>query len=60
MTVLPDGQVYSDRELVRVGGAGDRQAFAANYDRHADRLKTCPVLRDQPLISPRAHARSKE
>jgi hypothetical protein len=56
MTVLPDGQMYSDGELARAAAAGDRQAFATTYDRRADRLKTCPVLRDRPLISPRAHA----
>jgi hypothetical protein len=37
MTVLPDWQAYSDGELARAA-AGDRQAFAAIYDRHADRL----------------------
>jgi hypothetical protein len=37
MTVLPDWQVYSDGELAHAA-AGDRQAFAAIYDRYADRL----------------------
>jgi len=30
--------VYSGGELARVAATGDRQAFAAIYDRHADRL----------------------
>ena len=38
MIVRPEWQVYSDGELARVAATGDRQAFAAIYDRHADRL----------------------
>jgi hypothetical protein len=38
MIVLPDWQVYSHGEQARVAATGDRQAFAAIYDRHADRL----------------------
>jgi len=36
MIVLPDGQVESDGGLSRAAATGDRQAFAAIYDRHVD------------------------
>jgi RNA polymerase sigma factor (sigma-70 family) len=37
MTALPDWHIASDAELARAA-AGDRAAFAAIYDRYADRL----------------------
>ncbi|HZQ30243.1 MAG TPA: sigma-70 family RNA polymerase sigma factor [Mycobacterium sp.] len=38
MTAVPDWDVASDADLVGAAVAGDRRAFAAIYDRYADRL----------------------
>ncbi len=38
MTALPDWPIASDAELACAATAGDRAAFAAIYDRYADRL----------------------
>jgi hypothetical protein len=38
MTILPNWEVCSDGELTRAAAAGDQRAFAAIYDRYADRL----------------------
>jgi len=38
MTALPDWHIASDGELADAAAAGDRVAFAAIYDRYADRL----------------------
>src|ERR1700754_1611263 len=38
MTALPDWHIATDAELVCAAATGDRAAFAAIYDRYADRL----------------------
>ena len=49
MDVRPRPDARDDAELVRAATAGDRGAFAAIYDRYADRLHDfCwSVLRDR-------------
>ena len=49
MDVRPRPEARGDAELVRAATAGDRGAFAAIYDRYADRLHDfCwSVLRDR-------------
>lgn len=46
---MDDGRVRDDAELVRAARDGDRDAFAAIYDRYAGRLHDflCSVLRDR-------------
>jgi RNA polymerase sigma factor (sigma-70 family) len=45
MTALSDWGIVSDAELAAAAAAGDRAAFAAIYDRYADRLHDFCVVR---------------